>query len=387
MRTEKRNISSKKHFAEKQVTKKGSKVDAVSLDGEELKSSLEEKLGITLDWGDYSWEAKGDFNGVEVYLNFTESDSGNSYEIGYRREGSIHDRSVWKGNSVEEFEKDADELVAEVGEYGSAIGGEDSFEDSGEETEVVEDDFGGAEEEEEPVENVADEDAEDFLDFGESFAPGALQDSVRRSNARTRIHEKAEKVRAQRKLEAETIGHFESLEGIMREKFGGSVSPVVLTEPVFTNNGYRDLETKGLSGYGVWVGYVHGQSGASSKRKAAAIERFVYGPVVNLVEQYLESIGVDAEVVVENKIDTTDMFRVYAVTGNKIAEKVDIKYPSLKKFEECTIRELFEKVGLKEDAEKAYLKFDESIKSLDYMLDECNQLKLIRFLKNKKVSL
>ena len=114
-----------KHIVEKQTTKKGSKVDAVNLDGEELKAILEEKLGTDFTWSDYTWDATASVNGVNVYLKFVESNNGNSYEIGYHKDGSIHDRSVWKDNSKEAFEVDSDALKAELDEYGA---GDSSFE-------------------------------------------------------------------------------------------------------------------------------------------------------------------------------------------------------------------------------------------------------------------
>lgn len=394
-------------FAEKQVTKKGSKVDIVNLDGEELKKSLEDKLGIELNWGDYSWEAKGDFNGIEVYLNFTESDNGNAYEIGYRKDGSIHDRSVWEGKSIEEFEKDSDGLLAELGDYGDVGGSTDDFggdeeDDYSDEDDSEIDDSGiddtddeGATEDfddyeaDESADESAEEEVPDFEDFGESrkaYRANKLQDSLSRANKRAALREKFNRLKAKKKQESETLGHFELLQDYFNNTMVAEESP--LLRPVFTDNGAYDLEKAGLSGYYVWVGYRHSARGASEARKNKMLKEFVYNSVLPLFEEFVDGSGEGnvEDIVVEDKLATTDMFRLYVVTGKKIAESVRIKYPVLKQFEECTLRELFNKVGLKEEA-RSYLGFDRSIKNLDYMLDECNQDKLVNFLKTKGVRL
>lgn len=246
-------------ISEKQTTKKGSKVDVTNLDGEDLKAILEEKLGIELNWDDYTWEAKGDFSGVEVVFNFTESEKGNSYEIGYHKEGSIHDRSTWKGDSKDEFEKDADEMLAELGEYKSEDSSVDEDGTSLDEPSVDNDDEISLEEP-----STDNDDDLEILDFGESkkTATKRLQDSLKR----------------------------------------------------------------------------HDRSAALKEAKIA--------------------------------------FAKKRELAKKEASGIKSKY--LKKYEHCTLEEFFEKIGLKEQANR-YLKFDKSVKGLDYMLDEANENKLLTF--------
>lgn len=128
----------KRHYSlsERQVTRKGSKLDIQQLEGDELKKVLEEKLGIELQWSDYSWEAKGEYAGCTIILDFIENDRGNSYSLSYFKEGSIHDRSVWEADSMLEFEKDVDEMIAELKDYSneseSVSENEAEFENEGE---------------------------------------------------------------------------------------------------------------------------------------------------------------------------------------------------------------------------------------------------------------
>lgn len=218
-----------KHIVEKQTTKKGSKVDAVNLDGEELKAILEEKLGTDFIWSDYTWDATASVNGVNVYLKFVESDNGNSYEIGYHKDGSIHDRSVWKDNSKEAFEVDSDALKAELDEYGagdSSFESEDTSDVESEPTEdsEFEDDFESDDTPDESEEEL------DFDNFGES---------VKRASERARLAEERERIAAKVKKESELRGHFEVHEAF--KKYEGDT----LNE-LFEKVGKKELVAKYL---------------------------------------------------------------------------------------------------------------------------------------------
>ena len=147
-----RRASNGKRFAEKQTTKKGSKIDLTQLDAEDLKKTLEEKLGTELTWDEYSWTATGEFAGCEITLNFVESDKGNKYQLSYAKEGSIHDRSVWEDDNMDDFERDTDAMIVELGDYA----------ENGEVT--AEEDNGDLEDEE----SFEEPEEEEELDFGES---------------------------------------------------------------------------------------------------------------------------------------------------------------------------------------------------------------------------
>lgn len=365
-----------KHIVEKQTTKKGSKVDAVNLDGEELKAILEEKLGTDFTWSDYTWDATASVNGVNVYLKFVESDNGNSYEIGYHKDGSIHDRSVWKDNSKEAFEVDSDALKAELDEYGAGDSSFESEDTSDVESEPTEDsEFEDSfESDDTPDES---EEELDFDNFGES---------VKRASERARLAEERERIAAKVKKESELRGHFEDLSSYFESYF--NVDPHVVGNPVFTNNGTADLERKGLSGYSVWVGYHHKGSGASSKVFEKKMKAFVYAEVIPAFEEFIAESGEtfeNPEVIVEDFTAATDMVRLYAVTSsNKATVVAPEVHEAFKKYEGDTINELFEKVGKKELVAK-YLKEDKKAKDADCMIDECNQKRLFCFLKREKI--
>lgn len=370
-----------KHIVEKQTTKKGSKVDAVNLDGEELKAILEEKLGTEFTWSDYTWDATANVNGVDVYLKFVESDNGNSYEIGYHKDGSIHDRSVWKDNSKEAFEADSDALKAELDEYGAGDSGFES-EDTSTENDSVEneptEDFGAEDDFESDDTPDESEEELDFDNFGES---------VKRANERARLAEAKERIAAKVKKESEIRGHFEDLSSYF-ENYFPNVDPHVVGNPVFTDNGTADLERKGLSGYSVWVGYQHKGTGAPSKIFEKKMKAFVYAEVIPAFEEFIAESGEtfeNPEVIVEDFTAATDMVRLYAVTSsNKAAVVAPEVHESFKKYEGDTISELFEKVGKKELVTK-YLKEDKKAKDADCMIDECNQKRLFCFLKREKI--
>ena len=370
-----------KHIVEKQTTKKGSKVDAVNLDGEELKAILEEKLGTEFTWSDYTWDATANVNGVDVYLKFVESDNGNSYEIGYHKDGSIHDRSVWKDNSKEAFEADSDALKAELDEYGAGDSGfaseDTSTEDDSAESEPTEDFEAEDDFESDDTPDESEEEL-DFDNFGES---------VKRANERARLAEEKERIAAKVKKESEIRGHFEDLSSYF-ENYFPNVDPHVVGNPVFTDNGTADLERKGLSGYSVWVGYQHKGNGAPSKIFEKKMKAFVYAEVIPAFEEFIAESGEtfeNPEVIVEDFTAATDMVRLYAVTSsNKAAVVAPEVHESFKKYEGDTINELFEKVGKKELVAK-YLKEDKRAKDADCMIDECNQKRLFCFLKREKI--
>ena len=80
---------------------------------------------------------------------------------------------------------------------------------------------------------------------------------------------------------------------------------------VFTNNGVADLDKKGLTGYYVWVGYVHaGRNGRSDPKRMRAIE--------NKLEDIAEALADIAkgdvnDVVIEDFTRSFDMYRLYIV--------------------------------------------------------------------------
>ena len=315
-------------FQEKQTTRKGSKVDIASLDGEELKAKLEEKLGITLEWGDYSWEAKGDFSGIEVVLNFVESDKGNTYEIGYRKGGSIHDRSAWKGDSLEEFERDSDELLVELGDYSDAEAGdseEDLDDDSSENVENTdsgdEGDFGEA------------EDEIDFSDFEESAKPRKMTIAERiakRKRAAAIAEGVAEYKKSKLQEAAEVPGKVIQIAKDMKEALPNDETVGTVT---FVNAGVYDLEKAGKEGYSVYTGYRHPGNGASIKRYLNNLTSYTYGTVAETFAKILtEKYGVKtfdgpvtaSDVVIHDFTDTMDMYRLFVEAPVKAPITEDI---------------------------------------------------------------
>ena len=81
---------------------------------------------------------------------------------------------------------------------------------------------------------------------------------------------------------------------------------------VFTDNGAYDLEKAGISGYYTWIGYEHTSNGSSNMKSSKQLEKYVYNEVVPIFEDIFNS-----KVVVDDKRDTTDMFRIWASTVKK----------------------------------------------------------------------
>lgn len=68
-----------------------------------------------------------------------------------------------------------------------------------------------------------------------------------------------------------------------------------------TNNGYYDLEKKGLSGKGIWIGFQHGK-GYTLKKMLSPMRQ-----AANLLNKVL----FDGEGTIDDRIDDTDMLRLY----------------------------------------------------------------------------
>lgn len=86
---------------------------------------------------------------------------------------------------------------------------------------------------------------------------------------------------------------------------------------VFTNNGFLDLEKKGFSGYGVWVGFTHGRNNRFLLKK---LPEFVKD-VVSAIRRWLKDSNIDfVDILCENKVSTTDMYRITVVTEKALKE-------------------------------------------------------------------
>lgn len=85
-----------------------------------------------------------------------------------------------------------------------------------------------------------------------------------------------------------------------------------ITEPdylVITDGGAYDLEKKGLSGYYVWVGYVHeGRNGRSDPKRMKGVQNKLYDIAKALAEVTKRNVN---EVVVEDFVRPMDMYRLY----------------------------------------------------------------------------
>lgn len=78
---------------------------------------------------------------------------------------------------------------------------------------------------------------------------------------------------------------------------------------IFTDNGAYDLEREGITGYYTWIGYEHSASGAPSKALEKVLEKYVYEEVVPAFKN-LFGVG-ENMIIVDNKLDSSDMFRVW----------------------------------------------------------------------------
>lgn len=86
----------------------------------------------------------------------------------------------------------------------------------------------------------------------------------------------------------------------------------MFTDPeylVITDNGGTDLELKGLSGYYVWVGYVHeGRNGRSDLKRMKGVQSKLYDIAKALAEVTKRNVN---DVVVEDFVRLYDMYRLY----------------------------------------------------------------------------
>lgn len=76
---------------------------------------------------------------------------------------------------------------------------------------------------------------------------------------------------------------------------------------VSTDNGAYDLEQKGLSGYYVWIGYKHNAKGSTEPK----MKKIVEDTARDVAHRMEAEFG--GKVVVEDKWNTTDMYRVYSI--------------------------------------------------------------------------
>lgn len=74
---------------------------------------------------------------------------------------------------------------------------------------------------------------------------------------------------------------------------------------VLTDNGAYDLEKQGLKGHYVWVGYLHSITGKPNHRMDKYVEEAAY----KIADLYRKAYGKEATV--EDKMNTTDMFRIW----------------------------------------------------------------------------
>ena len=74
---------------------------------------------------------------------------------------------------------------------------------------------------------------------------------------------------------------------------------------VLTDNGAYDLERNGLSGCYVWVGYEHSRSATRNKLLYNGLDQVAKKVADSLATKY------SATPVIEDKRNSTDMFRIY----------------------------------------------------------------------------
>lgn len=86
----------------------------------------------------------------------------------------------------------------------------------------------------------------------------------------------------------------------------------MFTDPDYlsiTDNGGVDLELKGLTGYYVWVGYVHeGRNGRSDPKRMKSVQNKLYDIAKALAVIANRNVN---EVVVEDFVRPCDMYRLY----------------------------------------------------------------------------
>lgn len=105
----------------------------------------------------------------------------------------------------------------------------------------------------------------------------------------------------------EEMGKFDTIDAKQDEKAMKAIANSSLPQKErirLGDNGFYDLEKKGLSGVGFWVGYSHNARGSS--------ERKMY-PVVKDAAHLLNKVLFGGKGVVNDFWSSSDMFRVYMV--------------------------------------------------------------------------
>lgn len=85
----------------------------------------------------------------------------------------------------------------------------------------------------------------------------------------------------------------------------------------YTDNGFYDLSKQGAKGYGVWVGFQHNIRGKQPVNRNQ-LSNFVRNTAVeHLLKEVNQRVGKKyskEDVVIEDRWDSTDMFRIYIKT-------------------------------------------------------------------------
>lgn len=116
-------------------------------------------------------------------------------------------------------------------------------------------------------------------------------------------------------------GHIEPLSKYFRNLFP-QYNPGKIGEVVFTGDDmFWGLESKGLTGYGVWVGYQHDMQGSPNSEYFAHVTDVVYNEVLPAFKDFVAKRGGDPDrVVVENRRHDTDMYRLYYIENGSFNE-------------------------------------------------------------------
>ena len=122
-------------------------------------------------------------------------------------------------------------------------------------------------------------------------------------------HKKIENV--QRKLEDDNFGKFKVLD--LTDEIRNTLDKSNESEKVITtNNGFYDLEQKGYSGYGTWLGYEHGKW--SSNKKMNSYIRSIIPVVKKVMIKALNNKNfTESDIVVDDFIYESDMIRLYII--------------------------------------------------------------------------
>lgn len=104
----------------------------------------------------------------------------------------------------------------------------------------------------------------------------------------------------------------ESLYSDMDEKYLSDKRPYV-----YTDNGFADLNKQGAKGYGIWIGFQHKLRGKQPVNRNQLSDFVRNTAVEHLLKEVNQKTGkkyVKKDVVIEDRWDATDMFRIYIKT-------------------------------------------------------------------------